>query len=530
MFGPFFATAALSPGRQRSFRQLVIFHLLSLVGAGWWMSAAGPKAEEIFGSLLLVVGIVEGALLIGWRLTQLPKSQALEFLLVSDLHPWRVFLAEAAVGLTRLAFITLSGLPILGVLVLCGALEWLDVAVMLAMPFTWGAVTGLGLAEWAYEPRRLRVWAERLVLLMITIYLGVGVLAGERLVDWIKSLPPTLGQIVLISFEGFHRYNPFGIVRFWFTEDLPAVWIPTVTIELVALALVALMAARCAMRLLGHFHERHYLPAADVSRDHRNPVTEQPLSWWAVKRVSEYSGRVNLWLAGGFSLLYAAYLLAGPAWPASLGRAVFVIFDQAGGVPALTAALVVLAAVPAAFQYGLWDAHAQDRCRRMELLLLTPLSSLDYWQASCAAAWRRGRGYFGVAVMLWIVAAFTQPQGIWQALAGLAAGVVLWSLYFALGFRAFTRGGGANRLGLILTVGLPMLAFLAGKQGWVFVAGLLPPGGVYQATSLSPVAAWPVGLLVAGIGAIFISRSALTHCESALRAWYDRHHGQLVAE
>ena len=48
----------------------------------------------------------------GWRLTQIPKSQALEFLLVSPLRPRRLFLAEALVGLTRLALVTLSGLPL----------------------------------------------------------------------------------------------------------------------------------------------------------------------------------------------------------------------------------------------------------------------------------------------------------------------------------------------------------------------------------------------------------------------------------
>ena len=42
-----------------------------------------------------------------WRLTQLPKSQALEFLLVSPLRPPWVFAAEAAVGVTRLALVTL---------------------------------------------------------------------------------------------------------------------------------------------------------------------------------------------------------------------------------------------------------------------------------------------------------------------------------------------------------------------------------------------------------------------------------------
>ena len=63
-----------------------------------------------------------------------------------------------------------------------------------------------------------------------------------------------------------------------------------------------------------------------------------------------------------------------------------------GGIPVLATALVVLAAVPAAFQYGLWDSNTPDRCRRLELLLLTGLTARDYWEAAAAAAWRRGAG------------------------------------------------------------------------------------------------------------------------------------------
>ena len=127
---------------------------------------------------------------------------------------------------------------------------------------------------------------------------------------------------------------------------------------------------------------------------------DRPLSWWAVRRVSEYSGRVNLWLAGGFGVLYALYTVAGPLWPNWTGRRVFMIFDETGGVPVWATALVVLAAVPAAFQYGLWDSNLQERCRRLEVLLVTRLSAFDYWHAAAAAAWRRGRGYFAVALLL----------------------------------------------------------------------------------------------------------------------------------
>ena len=49
---------------------------------------------------------------VGWRLTQLPKSQALEFLLVSPLRPRRLLFAEALVGLAQLGLVTLSGLPV----------------------------------------------------------------------------------------------------------------------------------------------------------------------------------------------------------------------------------------------------------------------------------------------------------------------------------------------------------------------------------------------------------------------------------
>ena len=71
-----------------------------------------------------------------------------------------------------------------------------------------------------------------------------------------------------------------------------------------ALAVVVLLLARAACRLQGHFHERHYEPVRDVTGERRREVGDRPLRWWAVKRVSEYSGRINLWLAGGFGVTF----------------------------------------------------------------------------------------------------------------------------------------------------------------------------------------------------------------------------------
>src|SRR5258708_2721130 len=136
MFAAFFAQAARSPGRQRVFRRTVAAHvglLLALV-ALLPLSPRGGTPTVLFGQFLLIAGIVEGAILIGWRLTQLPKSQALEFLLVSPLPPGFVLAAEALVGVTRLALVTLCGLPILILLTVNGFLAWLDLIPLLAMP------------------------------------------------------------------------------------------------------------------------------------------------------------------------------------------------------------------------------------------------------------------------------------------------------------------------------------------------------------------------------------------------------------
>jgi hypothetical protein len=526
MFSPFFKLAAVSPGRQQAFRYLVVFHLI-LLTTGTGIALQIPQGGlALLGHGALIAGIIEGALLIGWRLTQLPKSQALEFLLVSPLRPRRLLVAELTVGLTRLALVNLSGLPLLALLVVEGILLPGDLPALILMPWTWGAVTGLVLVAWAYENLVIRRWGERVVMVMIVVYLAVGVLAAEKLAVWVADLPGWLGHFLVQGFRTVHGNSPFTILRDVLQGSLEEVWDRFLVLETAALGLVVVLGWRSACRLQGHFRDRHYRPAEDVSRQQRRAVGDWPLSWWAVKRVSEYSGRVNLWLAGGFAILYAAYTVAGPAWPAWLGSLVFETFDQMGGIPAVATALVVLSAVPAAFQYGLWDSSAQDRCRRLELLLLTDLQARDYWQAAAAAAWRRGRGYFTVALLLWVALLVSGRADPGQVVAGIAAGVTLWGLYFALGFRAFARGAQANGLGLALTVGLPLIVCVLFLRGLGGVALLLPPGSVYYPATASAEFAWMPGPLAAGALALVVGRRTQRHCLDALRRWYDQHHGQ----
>jgi hypothetical protein len=521
----------IAPNRQRSFRTAVVAHAM-FVAVVTIALLRSPAAMPVAGEMLLIAGIVEGAVLVGWRLTQLPKSQALEFLLVSPVQPKRLFRGEAAVGLGRLALISLSGVPILLLMVIGGRIRLDDLAVFLVMPLTWGAVTGLALTTWAYESRSVRWWGELISIVGVVIYLVVGVLAGEKLWQWVSWLPPTVRWLALEGFAWSHTCNPFAVMHYWLVPDRVAAVAANRMFGLqgIALAAVGLLSLRSSARLRGHFHDRHYRPLTEVTPDRLAGVGERPLSWWTVRRVMEYSGRVNIWLAGGFGILYAAYVVAGDRWPPWLGRLVFQLVEDAGGIPALAAGLAVLAAVPACFQYGLWDASAQDRCRRLELLLLTDLNASDFWHAAASAAWRRGRGYFAIACLLWLAAGLGSRAAIWQLAAAVAAAVILWGFSFALGFRAFARGLQASGLGSLMTLGLPLATVGLAKAGLPKIAALTPPGGIYSSMIGDLDWTWALGPVAYGIAAIVVGRIALRRCVQDLRDWLDKNSGRKLAD
>jgi hypothetical protein len=354
------------------------------------------------------------------------------------------------------------------------------------------------------------------------------VLAGENLKNWLHLISDDVERWVINGFLAFHRFNPFAVLLNWLENADGYPWRSMLWLEAGALVACGLFLLRSMGRLKGHFHDLHYQPAADLSGAKRRPVSERPLAWWAVKRVMNYSGRINLWLIGGFGILYAAFAVAGDFWPPWMGRRVFELCDQIGGLGGLATGLVVLAAVPAAFQYGLWDANAQDRCRRLELLLLTRLQARDYWDAAAAAAWRRGRGYFAVAVLMWLAAAFSGRAEFAQILAAMAVGVLLWSLYFALGFRAFSRGIQTNGLGMLLTLGLPLAAYVLYRASYGSLAAIVPPGGVYGACVGRFGWTGLAGAALCALATLAMAREALAHCDRDLRRWYDLNHRRKV--
>lgn len=526
----FFSLAMTSPERQHAFRRMVSFHLMLVMGIGFGVHFLPSVPLSNLSHVLVIAAIIEGAVLIGWRLVQIPKSQALEFLLVSPLQPRRVYLAEAVAGLGRLALVTLAGLPILLLMTMAGKIYLSDLPPLLLIPFLWGGITGVGLTTWAYEHLRIRRWGERVMIVAIVIYLVIGVLAAERLSEWLSLLPWQVGEFLYRVIFAFSQYNPFGLLEYWLspTRDAEVAGRRMMIVTITSTLFLGLLAIRSAFRLKGHFHDRHYKPLTEERRNQAAQIGERPLAWWAVRRVMEYSGRMNLWLAGGFGLVYAAYILLGDAWPAWMGRMVFDIFERIGGVPALTTGLAVLAAVPAAFQYGLWDPSPQDRCRRLELLLLTELDGTDYWGAALAAAWRRGRGYLVVAIILWLATGIAGRATPLQIVMAITASAVLWGFSFAVGFRAFSRGVHANGLGSLLTLGFPILtgAFVALKIP--LLASLLPPGAVYQALATRPSVAWLPGPILLTILTLVIAVSARRHCVRELRAWFDGNQGRKV--
>jgi hypothetical protein len=536
MLRPFFVAAMLAPGRQRAFRRTAVGHVLATAAVGYAASVRVLSGEAL-GDLLLILGLVEGAALIGWRLTQLPKSQALEFLLTSPIQPRRLFLAEALVGVCRFGLVQLAGLPVLGGLVLSGAADPLDLVPLGVLPAVCGIAAGLGLTAWVYEPIPVRRIGELVSLGGVLVYLVVGVVAAENLPLWLSQLPPAVGQLFYDLVMFFHTRNPFGVLRYWFGPDRVGwvAWQRVEGITLAAAGFAALAGVRGAFRLRGHFHDRHYRPIRSDRPSQLERIGDRPLSWWAVRRVMEYSGRVNLWLAGGFALVYAAYLVAGDDWPAWMGRLVFQLFEGWGGAPGIAAGLVVMATVPAAFQFGLWDPTAQARCQRLELLLLSDLTAADYWHASASAAWKRGRGYLFAAGVLWLALGVSGRNAWTEVVAAAVGGVVLWGFAFAFGFRAFATGNQTSGLASLLTLGLPMalVGLLSTKSPWAgWVAPLLPPGLAYLPLrpDLAPGWAWRLGLLIVSGATIWLTRTGLTRCDVDLRAWYDKNQGAKSAE
>jgi hypothetical protein len=528
MLYPFFQQAGRSSSRQLALRWLAATHTavltctIAICGL-----ARSPALPETVGFTLLTAGIVEGAIVLGWRLVQLPRSRSLEPILLSPVSAPAILLGEQMVGLTAFTFLCLSGIPTLAGVVALGWLDAVDAGAFVAGGFVWGCITGYGLTWWVYESRRFRRIGERVCLIAVLVYLVVFGLAGEHLVRWLALLPFDLGYPIQVAIFWVDRNNPFGLVHQIAVGGQPGLLTRALTVQGIGIVAVLMMVVRAAFRLKGHYVERHYRLLTDERVKRCRGVGEHPLSWWAVLRVSEYPGRINLWLALSFSGLYATFLLIEDHWPTWLGTNLFRVFELLGGIPGFVTVLTLLAAVPSAYQYGLWDSSVPERCRRLELLLMTDLGPRDYLRASWSAAWFRGRGYILAALFLWIAGVGAGRFEFVAMIGAVLSGLALILLYFALGFRAFARNRSSASLGFVLTIGLPLCTWAIGAGNSPAVASCLPPGLVYYATTgTKPLGFILLTAAVYAIVAVGLMRRATNWFDAELRAWYDENHGR----
>ena len=108
--------------------------------------------------------------------------------------------------------------------------------------------------------------------------------------------------------------------------------------------------------------------------------------------------------------------------------------------------------------------------------------------------------------------------------------MVLWGLYFSLGFRAFARGVQANAMGLLLTLGLaaagvPRLSRRLAGAGGPAAAGqrLQPDVGAADCHLAARSLFWAPA-------ALGLARFSFARCDRELRNWYDQHHGLKVVD
>ena len=325
-----------------------------------------------------------------------------------------------------------------------------------------------------------------------------------------------------------HHGNPFGVVRNWFTlrEGPQAAWPLFVQVTIIAGVMMGLFGLRATFRLKGHFHDRHYKPLESDRIDQSEHIGERPLSWWAVRRVMEYSGRVNVWLAGGFCFLYSAYIIAGDHWPPWMGRLVFQIFESWGGAAVVATAMSVLAAVPGGLPvWALGLVHLRPLQAARTAAALRPL------RPRLLAGLARG----GVAARLRLPHLRGDALGLPGRVgtgrvaqrAGRRDGRVATVGVFLRGWlsRLLDRAS-CERIGFDPHSRLPSPDGAPHPRQLESLAAFLPTALCYLPLKSGLTETWLAGFAVTLAITISLTDRGLSHCDRELRAWYDANQGR----
>lgn len=533
--------------RSRQLRLLAILTVAvtaGIVAAQLLAAADNAHPREIIARLAkaqLLIGIVTGGCLMGWRLAQLPKSRALEFTLMAPGSDWELIGGEAFSAALRTFVVLSAPLPILLVAYGAGWIGATQAAAIYAVPIAAGCLTGLGLAVAAYEPPWVRKLIERLLLFVILAYLVFCGLLGATFVPWISQQWAEwqlTSNTMSTALAVIAALNPFGLVNdvAQRPELVGAVRVAAVVLLLLTLSLACL--CRLVRRLRPHQYEENYERQFD-GRAYRQSVGNRPLSWWTARRVSRFKGNINLYLAWATIGLYSSWLVLADRWPPWLATQLLWTIESYGGGALLAAAAVQLAVVPTAFLNGLWDSNEQQRARRLELLLVTPLAAHHYLAASVTAAWGRGRGYVLALLVLWAAALQSGRIDATTMITLLAVAGIYFLLSFAVMFRFFARTDGDNDVtirGIFWSIGLPLLTVALYQSGaWAMFAAS-PLGAVYlltlpetarhellgaSLTTLTQVT-WAAQAFYLTLSAVLLRR-ALSCFDRDIRDWFAGH-------
>lgn len=489
-------------------------------------------------------GLIVGACLTGWRIAQFPKSRACEFYLVTPVSSATFVLAEIFAGTLRTAYVLMAAFPGTMALLGLGLFSWYDVSAVMILPVMAGCLTEIGLATVAYEPPRVRKLLERLFLGSIVAYLVLFGLLGHYAAPWFfdawsRRFDVSGDSLASFQFLLFY-FNPFRLLDSVGNADRTSAGLPRIlAVSTVLSTVCGLCLWRMACRLRHHSREENYAQRSGKQKFTRL-IGNKPLSWWTARRVSQFKGNINLYLAWATVGLFIAWMVFRDQWPYWLAQRQLYLLEVYGGAPLLAALALQMAVVPTAFLNGLWDSNAQVRCRRLELLLTTPLSGWDYLQGSMVAGWTRGRGYVLAALSLWIAMAVTGRIS-WAACAAclLLAGNFL-VLYFAAAFRNFARlsdDGSVSTRGLLWSVGPPALTLLLFQADWTLAGVATPLGAVYfaslapleQAQAVGTMTGWPWAIIVAEnllflLAAVWSLREGVRRFDTEIREWFSQYH------
>ncbi|MEZ6072745.1 MAG: hypothetical protein R3C10_21400 [Pirellulales bacterium] len=523
---------------------LVAALTLGFLGVEGFGSGGSPQPGDVVSRLAkshLLVGIVVGGCLVGWRLAQLPKSRALEFTLVAPGSDWEFVGAEVLVAAVRTVVVLSAPLPLLVMLASMGWFDARQATTIYAVPIAAGTLAGLGLAVVAYEPMWVRKSLERLLLATIVLYLVCCGLFGAAFVPWLSRQWhqwQLASGMFSTSLAVLGQLNPFRLTEEVGSDPSSVTWFRAGAVVSFLLALSAACACRLVRRLRPHHYEENYDRQFD-RRAYQQAVGDRPLSWWTARRVSRFKGNVNLYLAWATVGLYSSWLVLADRWPPWLATQLLWMIESFGGGAILAAAAVQLAVVPTAFLNGLWDSNEQQRARRLELLLVTPLGARQYLWASVTAAWCRGRGYVLAALVLWAAALHAGRISSADVITLCAVSAVYMLLSFSVMFRFFARTDSDHDVtvrGIFWSVGLPLLTAAVYQSGATAMLAASPLGAIYLLSLPAAAREQLLGAEAPGVMhvvwaaqafylclSVVLLRRALASFDHEIREWFANH-------